>query len=153
MATWMDFERLEPAFAARVRDLFSSHKHHTMATVRRDGSPRISGTEVEFADGELEVGMMGGAVRAGDLRRDARVALHTHTVDPPLEGEDPSSWSGDAKVSGRAREIAPADADGSSHRFRIDVGEVVHTRVGAPADHLVIEVWRPEQGLIRIERR
>ena len=96
-ATWKEFERLEPAFAARVRDLFTSHKHHTMATLRRDGSPRISGTEVGFADDELLLGVMGGALRAGDLRRDARVALHTHTVDPPPEGEDPSSWCGSTR--------------------------------------------------------
>lgn len=153
MATWKEFESREPIFAARVQDLFTSHKHHTMATLRRDGSPRISGTEVDFADGELHFGMMGKALRAGDLRRDGRVALHTHTVDPPPEGEDPSSWCGDAKVSGTAHEITPADAVGSSHEFRIDIGEVVHTRVGVPADHLVIEVWRPEQGLVRIERR
>jgi hypothetical protein len=100
--------------------------------------------------------MMGGALRAGDLRRDARVALHTHTVDPPPEGEDPSSWCGDAKVFGTAHEIASAeDAEGdeASHRFRIDIEEVVLTRVGVPADHLVIEVWRPGRGLARIERR
>jgi hypothetical protein len=153
MTTWRDFERLEPAFAARVRDLFTSHKHHTMATLRRDGSPRISGTEVAFAEGELLLGMMGGALRANDLRRDARVALHTHTVDPPPEGEDPSSWSGDAKVFGTAHEIAPGDADSSSHSFCIDIEEVVHTGVGVPADHLLIEVWRPDRGLVRIERR
>lgn len=153
MSTWKDFERLEPAFAVRVRDLFTSHKHHTMATLRRDGSPRISGTEVDFADGELHLGMMGGAQRARDLQRDPRVAVHSHTVDPPPEGEDASTWCGDAKVSGTAHEIAPLAAGDSSHRFRIDIDEVVHTRVGVPADHLIIEVWRPENGLVQIERR
>ena len=50
MARWSEFEAAEPEFAARVRSLLTSRKHLTMATLRRDGSPRISGTELEFAD-------------------------------------------------------------------------------------------------------
>ena len=142
MTTWQDFESLDAAFANLVQELFTSHKHHIMATRRRDGSPWISGTEVKFIGGQLVLGMMGGALRAADLRRDPRVALHTHTVDPPPEGEDPSSWCGDAKVSGTAHEIPPPDLDDSSHQFRINIHKVVHTRVGVPADHLVIWVYR-----------
>lgn len=153
MTSWADFEAQDPAFAERVRERFTSHRHHTMATLRGDGSPRISGTEVDFVDGQLVVGMMGGARRATDLRRDPRLSLHSHTVDPPPEGEDPSAWCGDAKVAGTAHETPADDGDEPSHRFRIDIQEVVHTRVGVPADHLVIEMWRPGQGLVRIERR
>jgi len=155
MTAWAEFERQEPALANRVRGLFTTHRHHTMATLRRDGSPRISGTEVEFVDGQLVLGMMGGALRANDLRRDPRVALHTHTTDPPAEGESPSSWCGDAKISGLGRELPAGEGEGDdpSHRFRIDILDVVHTRVGVPADHLLIEVWRPGTGVSRIERR
>ena len=38
------------------------------------------------------------------------------------------------------------------HRFRVDVAEVVLTRVGTPADHLVLQWWRPGEGL-RTQRR
>src|SRR5438128_2406736 len=69
MASWAEFEAAEPEFAARVRKLMSTRKHLTMATLRRDGSPRISGTEVEFADGQLRLGSMPGAMKALDLRR------------------------------------------------------------------------------------
>lgn len=72
----------EPELSRRVKDLFTAHKHHTMATLRKDGSPRISGTEVDFADDGLALGMLGGAMRAADLRRDQRVALHSCTADP-----------------------------------------------------------------------
>lgn len=71
-------------------------------------------------DGQLEIAMMVGALRAGELRRDPRVALHTHTVDPPPDGEDPSAWCGDAKVAGTALEIPPQAPDDSSQRFRVD---------------------------------
>ncbi|HXL77803.1 MAG TPA: pyridoxamine 5-phosphate oxidase, partial [Candidatus Eisenbacteria bacterium] len=66
MASWAEFEAAEPDFALRVQKLMSARKHLTMATLRRDGSPRISGTEVEFADGQLRVGSMPGAVKAMD---------------------------------------------------------------------------------------
>jgi hypothetical protein len=151
MARWSEFAVSEPDFGVRVRQLFDAHRHHTMATVRRDGSPRMSGTEVSFEDGELSLAMMPGAVRELDLRRDPRMALHSATVDPPEE--DPSSWAGDAKISGLGIEVKnPEPADGSS-RFRLDIVEVVLTKVGTPADHLVIESWAPDRGLLRRERR
>jgi len=45
MPTWSDFEAAAPELAARVRERLGAHAHKTLATVRRDGSPRISGTE------------------------------------------------------------------------------------------------------------
>ena len=69
--------------------LFTQHRHHTMATVRSDGAPRISGTEVEFDSGELCLGMMAGTFRAVDLRRDPRLEIHSHSVDPPEATQAP----------------------------------------------------------------
>jgi hypothetical protein len=149
MASWQDFVDSAPEFASRVEALFTARKHHTMATLRKDGSPRISGTEVDFNEGQLYLGMMAGTGRAEDLRRDPRVAVHSQGVDPP-EG-DPGAWSGEAKLSGRAVELA-VGAQQASDRFRIDVADVVLTRVGTPANHLVIERWSPDAGLVRRER-
>ena len=151
MTSWDDVAAAEPEFAARVRALFESQKHMTLATLRRDGSPRISGTEVRFADGELLLGMMPGSRKAIDLGRDPRLALHSPTVDPPVD--DHSSWVGDAKIAGRAVPAGDPDADRDAPHFRIDITEVVLTRVGRPADHLVIESWHPGRGLERTERR
>ncbi|GAB3342798.1 pyridoxamine 5'-phosphate oxidase family protein [Micromonospora halotolerans] len=82
MTWWSDLVASEPDFAARVRARFAVRKHGTMATLRRDGSPRISGTEFDFADdGQLRLGSMAGALKALDLRRDPRVALHSPTED------------------------------------------------------------------------
>ncbi|HEY1567756.1 MAG TPA: hypothetical protein VGF68_12095 [Solirubrobacteraceae bacterium] len=52
MTAWRDVEVAEPEFAARVRALFDAHRHKTIATVRADGSPRISGIEAAFEDVE-----------------------------------------------------------------------------------------------------
>ncbi|MEU4569087.1 pyridoxamine 5'-phosphate oxidase family protein [Micromonospora sp. NPDC023956] len=149
MAWWSDLVDEEPDFAERVRARFAVRKHGTMATLRRDGSPRISGTEFQFDGGDLRVGSMPDALKALDLRRDPRVALHCPTEDTPED--DPGSWAGDAKIAGIAHEL-PRPEDGS-HRFRIEVTEVVLTRVGEPADHLVIESWHPGRGLRRRTRR
>ena len=148
MPTWSEFAAAAPEFATRVGGLFTAYKHHTMATLRRDGSPRISGTELEFVDGDVRLGMMVGTRRADDLRRDPRVAIHSHNVEPP---EDDSIWAGEAKLSGRA---IPFAGEGEEvDRFRIDIDEVVLTGWGTPADHLLIERWRPADGMARFERR
>jgi hypothetical protein len=147
VATWSDFERAQPEFAARVRGLMTSRKHLTMATLRADGSPRISGTEVEFAEGQLRIGSMARAVKALDLRRDGRVAIHGPTNDPPARR--PASWKGEAKVSGTAREV---DSGGDAHRFVIDVREAVITRLNEAGDRLVVESWTAELGYRKLER-
>ena len=121
----------------------SSRKHLTMATLRRDGSPRISGTEVQFADGQLQIGSMPGALKAKDLLRDPRVAIHGPTHDPAKSG----GWRGEAKIAGTAVEI-PSRGDGNS--FRIEIREIVITRLGGHG--LAIESWTPERGYRVVER-
>ena len=147
MTSWADLEREVPELAARARERFSIRKHCTMATVRRDGSPRISGTEVEFAGGELRIGSMPHAVKALDLLRDPRVALHSPTVDPP-EGQ-PTAWEGEAKVAGRA---VVAESPDDSHRFVIDIAEIVLTHLDEAGTQLVITSWHPDRG-VRETRR
>jgi Pyridoxamine 5'-phosphate oxidase len=123
----------------------SSRKHLTMATLRKDGSPRISGTEVQFAGKHLQIGSMSGAVKAMDLRRDPRVAIHGPTHDPTKAG----SWRGEAKVAGRAVEIPK---QGDAHFFRIEIDEVVVTGLNPQRNKLVIESWTPARGY-RVKER
>lgn len=151
MARWDDVAAVEPDFAARVRQVFEARRHKTMATLRKDGSPRISGIETQFADGEVWLGMMPDSVKARDLRRDPRVAVHSASDDPPTD--DPGAWGGDAKLAGRAVAAPdPRQPDAPPNRFRVDISEVVLTRIGTPADHLVIESWHEGRGLKRWER-
>jgi hypothetical protein len=147
MATWSEFEAAAPAFAARVRSLISSRKHLTMATLRRDGSPRISGTEVELTDGRLQIGSMPGAVKALDLRRDPRIAIHGPTEDPPSGA--PAAWKGEAKIAGTATEV---ESGSSAHRFVIDINEAVITHLNEAGNRLVVESWSPARGLRTFER-
>jgi hypothetical protein len=123
---------------------FTLRKRSTLATLRHGGSPRISGTEVSFDGGELWLGMMPRSLKARDLQRDARLALHSPTEDTPEE--DPGSWAGEAKVAGRGLENSDPSRGDEGHRFRVEITEVVLTRVDELADHLVIESWHPGRG-------
>ncbi|HKR98900.1 MAG TPA: pyridoxamine 5'-phosphate oxidase family protein, partial [Candidatus Dormibacteraeota bacterium] len=100
MTAWLDVERAAPEFAQRVRALFDAHRHKTIATLRADGSPRISGIEAVFEDDDLIFGSMRNSRKSADLYRDPRFALHSATVDP-VEGSE-AQWPGEAKIAGRA---------------------------------------------------
>jgi len=151
MASWAEFASAEPALASRVRQRFDIRKHKTLATLRKDGSPRISGIEVEFADGELFLGMMPGSRKLNDLERDPRLALHSPTDDPPPG--DPRGWPGEAKLAGFAREVVFTNSPVErGRRFRVDIAEAVLTHLNDAGDQLVIESWHPGEGTQRRER-
>jgi hypothetical protein len=155
MPSWSDFEAAAPELAAEVRARLEAHTHKTLATVRRDGAPRISGTEATFADGELWIGSMWQARKARDLQRDPRFALHSGSDDPP-------EWSGDAKLAGVVEEITDealvrerngeAASNGPSHLFRLDLREVSAVGLKAERTKLVIRIWTPEGGVRTMER-
>ncbi len=146
MPDWSEVVRAAPELAATAEARFRATKHHVLATLRRDGSPRVSGTEVDFGDGQLRLGSMWQAVKATDLRRDGRFALHANPGDGSMVG-------GDVKVAGVAVEVLDHENAGHSHLFNLDVREVVVTSVHPDGDRLVIETWRPADGYTRVERR
>ena len=112
MPTWSEFEAAAPMLAQEVRERLEAHTHKTIATLRADGSPRISGTESTFRDGDLWIGSMWQARKARDLQRDPRFALHSGS-------DEPSDWQGDAKLAGIAEEVTDReDLDGESASSR-----------------------------------
>ena len=150
VTAWQDFQEAEPEFAQRVRALFDAHRHKTIATLRADGSPRISGIETVFEHGQLGFGSMPNARKGADLRRDPRFALHSATVDP-VEGAE-AQWPGEAKISGQAIPAGPLTEGPDGDRFQADIAEVVHTHLNEKATMLVVEWWTPAHGLRKIER-
>jgi hypothetical protein len=152
---WKAIERAEPEFAGRVRRLFDAGRHKTIATLRADGSPRISGIECEFTDGDLRFGSMTGARKGADLKRDPRFALHGPTFHP-REGAE-KDWPGEAKISGLAIPAVPVTTGEASEQpegemFVADIAEIVITALNAEATKLVVESWTSERGLRKIER-
>jgi hypothetical protein len=155
MPGWSDFEQEAPELAAEVRRRLDAHTHKTLATLRRDGSPRISGTETALREGELWIGSMWQARKAQDLQRDPRFALHSGS-------DEPSGWSGDAKLAGIAEEITDPERvaaingenapPGPSHLFRLDLNEVSTVGLNERRDGLVIRVWTPGGDVRTVER-
>lgn len=153
MVSWAAFDAAEPELAARAQRLLGAGRHKTIATLRADGSPRISGIECEVVDGELQFGSMTGSRKGADLRRDPRFALHGPTFHP-VEGSE-SEWPGEAKVAGRAVSagaVGPGSEESDGELFLADIDEVVVTGLDESANLLVVEWWTPEGGRRRVER-
>jgi Pyridoxamine 5'-phosphate oxidase len=156
VASWSEIEAAAPELAAAAREFLEARTHKTIATVRRDGSPRISGTEATFHAGDLWWGAMPNSVKALDLRRDPRFALHSGSEEPP-------DWAGDAKVSGRAEELTGKrraqavkslgwEVGDDAHVFRADIDELSVVRLNEERTRLLIDSWAPDRGIRHIER-
>lgn len=145
MPDWSDVVAQAPELAADVRAAFAIGKHCTMATVRADGGPRMSGTEVEFEAGSIYIGSGEHARKTADLVRDPRVALHSQGRDPDADDE----WPGEAKFTGVAVEApTPSHYPPGGRRFRIELESVVFTdTTNEHPPRLRIRLWRPGQEL------
>jgi hypothetical protein len=159
MTSWQEFTLEVPDFATRVQARLQAFTHLTMATIRADGSPRISGNEIRIAGGHLFLAGMSGAWRWADLRRDPRVAIHSGSA----EAIDPATWGGDAKLSGIARPVTDpahlaafrgreAQDPGEFELFTVEPTEVTWVGLNPGASALVIETWRPGSGVQHRER-
>ena len=147
---WEEFEAQEPELAGSVKACFERYQHAVLATLRKDGSPRLSGIEAPIRDGHLWLATAPTSQIAQDLRRDGRFALHSSLDSDQLP-------QGDAKIEGIAQ---PATAEQAAtfiagHRFDIDnldtvavfttdLHRPVLTRVGD--DKLCIDTWVPTTG-------
>jgi hypothetical protein len=159
VASWGEIERLAPELAREARSLLDAHVHKTLATLRADGSPRISGLEAKFVDDDLWFGSMPGSRKGADLARDPRFALHSGSIDPP-------DWEGDAKLAGLAVEVTDGDrkleifkamgaeeVPSDSALYRADVREAAVTRLTATKDELAIDFWSEAGGLRSLTRK
>jgi len=155
VASWSELTTQAPDLATAIQARFGAHIHAVLATLRRDGSPRLSGLETRFSDGELWLAMMPDARKAVDLRRDPHFALHSA---PEAELVD-----GDAKLNGLAVEVTDAATierftgalpqpppPSGVGLFRTDITDAALTRV--QGDELVIDSWR-DGGAPRQTRR
>jgi hypothetical protein len=160
MSSWSEVVAASPELAEAVQERFDAHGLGLIATLRRDGSPRISGIEPLFAMNELWLGMMPDSRKALDLLRDGRFALHSATTDKQVT-------YGDARIAGvavsvddeqefsRFREAFAANTgypppDGPFQLFRADVREMSMIKPGG--DHLDIQWWKQDEPTMRIER-
>ncbi|MFE0249656.1 pyridoxamine 5'-phosphate oxidase family protein [Streptomyces sp. NPDC059010] len=157
-ANWASFTEAEPDLARTTEERFGAFTHHILATLRKDGSPRTTGLEVRFLNGELWLGMMPNSLKALDLRRDQRFALQANP------GEGQSMGGGDVRISGWAievedpalraaytEEVEPPESPEPFHLFRTELTEVVRTYV-EDEKYLVVQIWKPGEPLRTLKR-
>jgi hypothetical protein len=106
---WDEFTTACPELAALARNRFERDQIVLLGTIRRDGRPRISPCEPDFAAGRLLFGMMWQSPKAADLLRDARLTVHSVPSDR-------MNAAGDVKLYGIAIDEPDAMARGEFHR-------------------------------------
>lgn len=156
MSSWEQFAAEAPELAEKVRARFEANTHHVMATLKADGSPRVSGTEVRFWRDDVWLGSMWQARKALDLQRDPRVAVHANPSDPEMAGGDAKLDAVAEEVTGEVNEAFFGEEEappGPNHLFRLDLRLVSLVEVDQVAEILAISTWRPGEGVRRIERR
>lgn len=165
MKTWTQFEQEAPETEGVFRRRLEKTGLGLLATLRRDGFPRISPVEPLLHGGELWLGMMGGSTKSRDLARDPRCCLHSAT-------EDKNVAEGDAKLWGRARavtdeaviadylsgwktvsEFDPSEVPGGFDLWQIELTGASTVQLGADGQHLRITVWTPGEPERVVERR
>ncbi len=102
---WHELERAAPEIAGPGRERLELARVALLATLRRDGSPRIGAIEPYLSQGELLFGSMSWSRKTHDLVADPRCALHSAVSGPDL-GE------GELELHGRAVEAGQRLRDG-----------------------------------------
>jgi hypothetical protein len=156
---WQDLCDRQPRLAELARQRLIEPGVLLVATVRKDGTPRLSPVEPWLMDGELWLSMMWGSLKAADLARDQRVLVHSIVT-----GRD--GGEGEIKVRGAAvtvddRETQQRYADqvsaalgwspepGRFHLFRVAIDDVtVISYDEATADQHVV-LWPRGEEFVR----
>ncbi|MEV4620222.1 pyridoxamine 5'-phosphate oxidase family protein [Asanoa sp. NPDC049573] len=156
MATWQEFVDEAP----RIAEIFQRRHAATgklcmLATVRADGSPRISPIEPRVFEGRLVLVGMPNTQKFRDLGRDPRFCLHTATVDPQVGDGDVKLFGAVFNDPDRAMHQRFADdlyaeigLDLRGQEFDTFYVAELHSAssVTLTDGHLVVTIWKPGQG-------
>jgi len=148
---WTEFSQVAPDLAHRGRALFDRVGVLFTGTLRKDGSPRVSGCEFFFFEADLYLGMMWQSRKALDLLRDPRCYIQSAVTDKNVTG-------GEFKLHGRALEVSHSQTierhgralqeatgwrpEGPFHLFALDIESAAFMEYQQNGDQLLIE-WRP----------
>ena len=156
MVAFQDFVEEAPRIAEIfVRRHAATHNLCLLATIRADGSPRISPMEPRIFEGRLVLVGMPGTTKYRDLARDPRFCLHTGTVDPNVGDGDAKLWGIAENVQDPDFHARFADAVFAESGFdlrgqRFDpffVGDLTSASSLELVDNqLRVTIWRPGEG-------
>src|SRR5437764_15418947 len=148
---WADLEAKQPRLGELGRTKLAGPGVVLVATIRRDGSPRVSPVEPLFWDGDLWLSMGWKSRKATDLRRDPRILVHSIVTNP-------SGTEGEYKLRGRAlpeedpevqaefsrqvtQRLGWAPEIGKFHLFRVDVDDVTFIHWDEATNDQCIARW------------
>ena len=148
---WSMVEEQQPRLAAASRQRLIEPGVVLVATIRRDGTPRLSPVEPFLLDGELWLSMMPTSRKASDLDRDPRVLVHSVIVSRD-GGEGEFKVRGvardepDLEVQGRyAAAVGPAlgwsPTPGSFRLFAVDVLDITVIRYESETGDQFVTRW------------
>ena len=151
MVTWKEFAAAQPELADVGRSLLFQFKVGLafLATVRKDGAPRLHPVCPVLSDDRLFVLIIPTSPKRHDLQRDGRYALQT--FPQPKPGSDEFSIAGkavgvdDPAVRAAILRDAKHMADASEIAFELWIDHVMHTRwenVLTPQMRSVHRKWR-----------
>jgi Pyridoxamine 5'-phosphate oxidase len=156
---WLELENRQPRLAALGRRRLVEPGVVLVATVRRDGTPRLSPVEPFVMEGELWLSMMWQSWKARDLLRDPRVLVHS-IITSRDGGEGEFKVRGLARADddeARQRRYASAVADelgwepepGRFHLFSVDLDDVTFIRYDDPTGDQFVAMWPPPREFVR----
>lgn len=156
MVTWNEFAATEPELAQAGRSLlfqFGGVGLAFLATVRRDGAPRLHPVCPVLSNDHLFVLITPTSPKRHDLRRDGRYALQT--FPQPKPGSDEFYVTGkalpveDSAMRATVLRDAKHMADASEIVFELWIDRVMHTRwenVLTPQMRSLHRKWRALRG-------
>ena len=155
MVSWNEFERCAPEIAEAGKKLLFQFGPGLafLATVRKDGAPRLHPICPTVVDGCLYALIGPSSPKCGDLRRDGRYALHTF---PPIDRDDEFLVMGraylidDRAQEARVREDQVARGMKSTQDealFRFDVDRAMYAKYSGGHG-----TWPPEYNVWRADR-
>jgi len=156
---WSEMESAQPRLGAVGRERLLAPGVVLVATIRRDGTPRVSAVELLVTGGDLWLSMLWQSTKAADLLRDPRILVHS--VVTSRDGGE-----GEFKVRGTARAEHDPQAQlryaqavtaalgwsptpGRFHLFAIDIGEVTFIRYDDSTGDQHVAMWPGGREFIR----
>lgn len=156
---WSELERAQPRLAELGRQRLLAPGVVLVATIRRDGSPRLSPVEPFVMDGDLWLSMLWQSTKAADLLRDPRILVH-NVITSRDGGEGEFKLRGiaraepDAQVQRRYADAVTADlgwspTPGRFHLFAVDFGEVTFIRYDDATGDQHVVMWPSAREFVR----
>lgn len=156
---WSELERAQPGLARLGQERLITPGVLLVATIRRDGTPRLSPVEPYLMDGDLWLSMLWQSAKAADLLRDPRILVHSIVT-----GRD--GGEGELKIRGTVRaeddpgvrrryaEAVTADlgwspTPGQFHLFAVSLGDVTFIRYDSASGDQHVAMWPPAREFIR----